>query len=148
MYCKRRVTNQRQRSRRGGFSLVELMTVMVILGLLAGLVTMSVRSYMVRGRQGTAKTQIASLADAMSTFNLEYDRYPTAQEGLPVLTAKSDKFVDGIMPKIPKDPWGNDYEYIPPAGETPFEIISYGADKREGGTGADADISSSELGDG
>jgi general secretion pathway protein G len=132
--------------RRSGFTLVELMVVIVIIGLLAGVTTISVRSYLVRGKQNVAKLEIAKICQALDTFYGHFDRYPTPDEGLAALATKSDAFPDGLLSKLPVDPWGHSYEYLVPGRSGPYEVISYGADHREGGTGGDADIASSALG--
>lgn len=134
-------------SRRGGFTLAELMVVIVIIGLLAGVVTISVRSYLTRSRQNVAKMEIAKICQALDTFYSQYDRYPSNDKGLAALTEKTAAFTDGLLTKLPVDPWGNPYEYQSPGRKGPYEVIAYGADHREGGTGADADISSDNLGD-
>lgn len=137
--------SSQQAGRRRGFSLVELMVVIVIIGLLAGVVTFSVRSYLITSKQNVARMEIGKLAQAVETFYAGFDRYPTNEEGLSVLTQKNDKFADGIISFLPQDPWGKPYEYTCPGREFAFEIVSYGADHREGGTAADKDIRSDEL---
>jgi general secretion pathway protein G len=128
-----------------GFSLVELMVVIVIIGLLSGVATISVRSYLVRGKQTVARMEVAKLAQAIDTFYGHFDRYPTNEEGINVLVEKSDAFPDGLLNKVPVDPWGHAYEYNYPGRNGPYELVSYGADHQEGGTGADADISSADV---
>lgn len=130
-----------------GFTLAELMVVIVIIGLLAGVVTLSVRSYLIRSRQNVAKMEIAKICQALDTFYSQYDRYPTNEKGIAALTEKTAAFTDGLLTKMPVDPWGNPYEYQSPGRKGPYEVISYGADHREGGTGADMDISSDNLSD-
>ena len=132
-------------AKRIGFTLVELMVVIVIIGLLAGAVTFSVRSYLIRSKQNVARMEISKICQALETYYTAYDRYPTSEEGLDVLASPSDEFPDGILTKVPRDPWGNPYEYIYPGRRSAYEVISYGADGREGGDGADRDISSEEL---
>lgn len=131
---------------RTGFSLVELMVVIVIIGLLSGVVTISVRSYLIRSKQNVAKLEISKICSALETFYITFDRYPTSQEGLEILAEKSDEFPDGLLPFIPNDPWRNAYEYVSPGQSMPYEVICYGADNREGGTGADLDMTSGEGG--
>jgi general secretion pathway protein G len=121
------------------------MVVIVIVGLLAGVVTMSVRSYLVRGKQGVAKLEIAKICQAIDTFYSQFDRYPTNDEGLAILAQKTDAFPDGLLNKLPVDPWGHTYEYNQPGRNGPYEVISYGADHREGGTGAEADLSNMDV---
>jgi general secretion pathway protein G len=145
MFCKTR-RGVARKSRRRGFSLPELMVVIVIIGLLAGVATVSVRTYLVRGKQNIAKMEIAKICEAIDAFYAHYDRYPTAEEGIAVLAAKTTAFADGLLNKVPNDPWGNPYEYVIPGSNGPYEVICYGADHRQGGTGGDADISSADLG--
>ncbi len=134
------------RQRRRAFTLVELMVVIVILGLLSGVVTMSVRSYLISSKQNVAKMEISKVCQALESFYIAYDRYPTNQEGLAVLSEPSEKHAEGILSFIPADPWGNPYEYVSPGKTKPYDVTCYGADHREGGTGADKDISSNEIG--
>jgi len=136
----------RTRPLRAGFSLPELMVVIVIIGLLAGVATVSVRSYLVRGKQNIAKMEIAKICEALDAFYSHFDRYPTAEEGIAVLAAKTSDFPDGLLNKVPNDPWGNPYEYVVPGSNGPYEVICYGGDHRQGGSGGDADISSVDLG--
>lgn len=152
MFCKKSAVGdgqyrprQYQRAIRSGFSLVELMVVIVIIGLLAGTVTVGVRSYMIRSKQNIAKTEIAKICQQLESFYLEYDRYPTNDEGLEILAEPSDKFPDPLLERLPDDPWGNAYAYLETGASPPYEVASYGADGREGGEGADRDIVSSEL---
>lgn len=137
---------QRQRlSARSGFSLVELMVVIVIIGLLASVVTFSVRSHLIRSKQNVAKLEISKISQAIETFYASYDRYPTNEEGLLILTTPSDEFPEGLLTFTPSDPWGHAYEYLAPGRSHAYDIICYGADHREGGTSADKDIRSDEL---
>ena len=133
------------RRHRPGFTLVELMVVLVILAMLSGVVTVSIRAYVLRSKQSVAKIEISKMVNAADTFFATLDRYPTNAEGLAVLAAKSDEFPEGLLTFVPNDPWGNAYEYRSPGAEDEYEIISFGADKREGGTGANKDITSMEL---
>lgn len=130
---------------RRAFSLVELMVVIVIIGLLAGTVTLSVRSYLVRGKQNVARSEIAKICQAIDTFYAQYDRFPTSDEGLEILVDESPEFPEGILTNLPLDPWGHAYEYLNPGRETIYEVVSYGADGREGGEKADGDLSSAAL---
>lgn len=130
---------------RSAFSLVELMVVIVIIGMLSGVVTVSVRSYLISSKQNVARLEVSKLSQAVDTFYVTFDRYPTSQEGLAVLASRSDAFPEGLINFVPVDPWGQPYEYVSPGRIRPYEIISYGADRREGGSGADMDIRSDEL---
>ena len=133
-----------RKTRSRGFSLLEIMVVLVIIGLLAGVVVLNVRYFMAQGKQKTARAQIASFRQAVETFYTAFGRYPSNEEGLDVLTRKSDKLPEPLLRQIPLDSWGRPYQYIQPGRQEPYEIISFGADGREGGSGEDADISSWE----
>ncbi len=121
------------------------MVVLVIIGMLAGVVTLSVRSYLVYSKQNVARLEISKMMQALDTFYAKYDRYPTTEEGLEILARPTNDFPDGLISKVPTDPWGHSYEYLSPGTDSPYEIICYGADHREGGSGADRDISSDQI---
>jgi general secretion pathway protein G len=136
-----------RRRRRYGFSLVEIMVVVVIIGLLAGLVTVGVQTYMSKARQNAARSDISRIKDAMGTFYTEYARYPTNEEGLEILTRPNEKFPHPLLERTGamEDPWGNTYVYLNPGRDGKPEVISYGADGSPGGEGENADISSQDL---
>lgn len=121
------------------------MVVVVIIGMLAGVVTISVRSYLIRSKQNVARMEIATICQALDTYYGEYDKYPSNEKGLDALAEKSSAFPDGLLSKVPVDPWRHAYEYHMPGRKGPYEVICYGADNREGGADADADISSDDL---
>jgi len=131
--------------RRRGFSLVELMVVIVIIGLLAGATTLVMRSYLHRAKKTVARKEIATIVEALETFYSVCDRFPTNEEGLALLAGPSEKFPDAILKTEPKDPWGRPYQYNCPGRSAAYDVICYGADGREGGDGIDADISSANL---
>jgi len=137
-----------RRPGRRAFSLVELMIVIVIIGLLAGMVTINVRAYMMRARQNTARAEMATIVQALSTFYTTYGRYPTNEEGLEVLSRPTDKLPEPLLEGRATDPWGTPYQYVSPGTSGPFEVICWGADGREGGDGANADLSSVNLKEG
>ncbi len=119
-----------------GFSLIEVMIVVVIIGLLAGIVTFATREYLERAKRQRARADIAQLVTAVDSFYLDKGRYPDNQEGLKAL-------VPGFIKSLPNDPWGRPYQYVQPGKRGAYEIVSYGADGREGGAGgADADVAS------
>lgn len=120
--------------RRSGFSLVEIMVVVVIIGMLAGAVTLKVTDYMKTARANRARSDIATIVKAVEQFEIQNSRYPDIDEGISSLPIRN---------KL--DPWGHPYEYVRPGKNEPFEVICYGKDGREGGEGADADIYSWQL---
>ncbi len=133
--------------RRPGFSLVELIVVMVIIGMLAGLVAIRTRSYLIASKQNAAKAEIANIVKALETFYADQGRYPTNDEGLAVLVEGTPTFPDGFLDRMPRDPWKHDYEYVSPGRDSPFEVLCLGADGKEGGEGADRDFSNKNLND-
>ena|SRR5688572_8482915 len=120
------------------FSLIEVMIVVVIIGLLAGVVTYATREYLERAKKQRARADVAVLVGAVDAFYLDKGRYPENQEGLKVL-------VPGFIKSLPSDPWGRAYQYVQPGRRAAYEIVSYGADGREGGSGADADVASYDV---
>jgi len=126
---------------RCGFSLIEVMVVLVIIGLLASIIGINVKSHMDSGRLKKARADIAVLTTQVKLFYAHQSRYPTAAEGLQVLVPR-------YIEKLSKDPWHRDYQYECPGRTGGFEIISFGADGREGGEGADKDVSNWTLEDG
>ena len=121
-----------------GFSLIEIMIVVVIIGLLAGIVTYATKEYLDRAKKQRARADISVLAGAVDSFYLDKGRYPDNQEGLKAL-------VPGFIKALPGDPWGRPYQYVQPGRHGTYDIVSYGADGREGGGGADADIASWDV---
>ncbi|MEC8557962.1 MAG: type II secretion system major pseudopilin GspG [Planctomycetota bacterium] len=135
----------KSRRRKRAFSLVELIVVMVIIGLLASLAAIRTRSYLIASKQNAAKSEIATIVEAVETFYADQSRYPTNEEGIEILIEPTASFPDGFLKKVPKDPWKNAYEYLSPGTASPYEVICLGADGREGGEGGDLDISSENL---
>ncbi len=129
------------RKGRRGFSLVEIMIAIVIIGLMATVVTVNVRSYLTRAKQARVKQDIGVIVGALGAFYGVYDRYPTNDEGLAILAKPTEKLVEPPLEVEPMDPWDRPYQYNCPGTDTAFEVISYGADGREGGEGINADIS-------
>jgi len=135
----------RSKRRRAAFTLVELMVVIVLIGLLAGAVTLGVRSYLIAGKQNVARMEIAKICQALDTYYTAFDRYPSNEEGIAALAQPSDKFVEGLLREEPRDPWGRPYQYNQPGRKSAYEVVCFGADGREAGAGADRDITSDEL---
>jgi general secretion pathway protein G len=121
------------------------MVVVVIIGLLSSLVAVQTRSYLIASKRNAARAEISTLVTAMESFYGEWSRYPTNEEGIAILTKGTSSYPDGFIKKLPLDPWGKPYEYNSPGAKSPFEILCLGADGREGGDGANADISSEDL---
>lgn len=142
MSVKRRRNDQR------GFTLVELLVVMVILGLLASLVLPNFFRQGAKARVGVARTQIAQIGTALDAYALDTGRYPTDGEGLEALIeAPGDaKNWDGpyLKKAVPKDPWGNEYMYSTGGATGAYVLSSHGADGKSGGEGDNADISSND----
>ncbi|WP_240905485.1 type II secretion system major pseudopilin GspG [Thiorhodococcus mannitoliphagus] len=132
-----------------GFTLVELLVVLAILGLLAGLVGPQVMKFLGSSKSKTAKLQIDDLSSTLDLYRLELGRYPNDGEGLSALVQDPGNLTGWNGPylkkgQVPKDPWGNDYQYRFPGEHGSFDIWSLGADNREGGDGENADIRSWE----
>ena len=144
----KKIKSEKKRSRlfcQKGFSLMELMIVMVILGLLASLVGPAMFKKHGTAKQKTAKTQIGMLMAAMDAYRLDVGHYPTQTEGLEALVVNpgEDKWDGPYLKKgVPVDPWDNSYEYANPGEHGEIDIVSLGADNREGGEKEDADVGS------
>ncbi len=128
-----------------GFTLIELLVVLVILGLLAGLVGPQVMKYLGGANTKTAKLQIEDFSTALDAFRLDMGRYPTSAEGLAALVVQpsgATRWNGPYLRKnvIPKDPWGNDYQYRSPGQHGAFDLYSLGADNAEGGDGENQDV--------
>jgi general secretion pathway protein G len=126
---------RRQEAREHGFTLVELMVVIVIIGLLATIVVINVLPAQDTARVRKAEADIALLEQGAEMYRLNKLDYPTSGEGLQALVS------EGFVKRLPEDPWGNPYRYAAPGGDgRAFDIFSYGADGQEGGEGDNADI--------
>jgi general secretion pathway protein G len=127
-----------------GITLIELMVVIIILGLLAGLVAPKMFGKIGESKTKTAKAQIELFATALDTFRLDVGRYPTTAEGLQVLREKPsgvENWKGPYLPKeIPVDQWNNPYHYISPGSHGDYDLFSYGADNTEGGEDENQDI--------
>ncbi|MBL8369076.1 MAG: type II secretion system major pseudopilin GspG [Candidatus Accumulibacter sp.] len=139
-------TRQRTFQARGaaGFTLLELLVVVTIIGLLAAYVGPKYFSQLGRSEQGVAKAQVEAFARALDTYRLEVGRYPTTEEGLNALLSKPASAARWNGPylqkAVPDDPWGHPYLYRSPGVSGDFEITSYGKDGQPGGTGDAADV--------
>jgi len=139
-----------QRARRrlaAGFTLIELMVVLVIIGVLAALIVPNVLDRADDARSTAARTDITNIMQALKLYRLDNQRYPTAEQGLQALIARPSA---GPAPsnwrpyleKLPNDPWGRPYQYLNPGVKAEVDVMSFGADGQSGGEGKDADIGS------
>ncbi len=146
---RRRLLFGRGRAGERGFTLVEILVVITIIALIMGLVGPRVLNYLTESKAKAAKIQIESFGSALDLFFLDTGRYPSNSEGLTALVQRpggiaawNGPYLKGGV--VPQDPWGNPYVYRAPGQRAPYDLVSYGADGREGGTGPAADIASYE----
>ncbi|MDR2219331.1 MAG: type II secretion system major pseudopilin GspG [Methylobacillus sp.] len=132
-----------------GFTLIEIMVVIVILGILAVLIVPKVMNRPDEARVIAAKQDIASITQALKLYKLDNLRYPTTEQGLQSLIARpslppepANWKTGGYLEKLPNDPWGNPYQYLSPGLRGDVDVMSLGADGASGGEGVDADIGS------
>jgi general secretion pathway protein G len=132
---------------RAGFTLIEMLVVLVIIGLIMGLVGPRVLNYLTDAREKTARLQIESFSNALDLFYIDAGRYPTSAEGLAALVQRPPGVSSWNGPylrdrSVPADPWGNPYVYRSPGQHGNYDIVSLGADGRDGGEGSNADVTS------
>jgi general secretion pathway protein G len=139
----------RANSRHAGFTLIEIMVVVVIMGVLAALLVPRLMGRTDDARILAAKQDIATLMQALKLYRLDNQRYPTTEQGLQALIARptngpqpANWKTGGYIDRLNKDPWGNPYQYASPGTRSEVDIFSYGADGQPGGSGNDADIGS------
>jgi len=130
-----------------GFTLLEMLVVLGIIAMLAGLVGPQVMNQLGGAKSKTAKVQIEDLSAALDMYRLDVGKYPTSDQGLQALIEKPDDAKRWNGPylrknKIPQDPWGTDYNFVSPGEKGKFDLYSYGADAKEGGEGEDQDLAS------
>ncbi|MDE2401229.1 MAG: type II secretion system major pseudopilin GspG [Burkholderiales bacterium] len=130
-----------------GFTLIELMVVLVIIGLLAALIVPNVLERADDARVTAARTDVSNLMQALKLYRLDNQRYPSAEQGLQALVTKPTAApVPGnwkpYLEKLPMDPWGQPYQYVNPGVKGTVDVFSFGADGQSGGEGKDADIGS------
>jgi len=135
-------------ARSQGFTLIEIMVVMVILGLLVAVVAPNIMGRSDQAKVTVAETQLSNIANALDLYRLDNSHYPSTQQGLEALVRKPSGTpeprnwnADGYLKSVPDDPWGNAYQYVSPGVEGPYDLYSYGSDGQEGGDGDAADIS-------
>ena len=130
-----------------GFTLIELMVVLVIIGVLAALIVPNVLDRADDARVTAGRTDITNISQALKLYRLDNQRYPTAEQGLQALVVKPTAGpVPGnwkpYLEKLPNDPWGRPYQYLNPGIKGEIDVMSFGADGQSGGEGKDADIGS------
>jgi general secretion pathway protein G len=140
----------RRNGRQDGFTLIEILVVITIIGLIMGLVGPRVLNYLSQSKVKAATIQIQSFSSSLDLFYLDLGRYPTTSEGLTALVTRPGGASAWNGPylknnSVPNDPWGHPYKYRAPGEHTSYDVISLGSDGQEGGTGTAADIKSSEL---
>lgn len=143
------VTKAPEEDKDSGFSLLELMVVVVILSILALVIVPRVIDRPDQARAARARSDIAAVSSAVALYRLDNFRYPTTAQGLQALVTRptndpvpSNWSSGGYMDRLPVDPWGQPYQYLSPGVHGDFDVFTYGADGVSGGTGADADVGS------
>ena len=138
-----------RRAAKRGFTLIEILVVIVILGVLAALIVPNVISRPDEARATVARSDIAAIMSALKLYRLDNQRYPSAEQGLAALVARPEQppipsnwKPGGYLEKLAKDPWGHPYVYLNPGIKGEIDVYSTGADGAPGGTGQDADIGS------
>lgn len=145
-------SEQRAREGEKGFTLIELMVVLIILGLLATVVIPKLTGQGEEAKVKVARTQIKLLSDALAQFEVDNGFFPTTEQGLSALVTQptagreAKKYrKGGYIDHVPKDPWENEYRYLSPGTHGPFDLISLGADGMPGGEDKSADINNWET---
>ena len=130
-----------------GFTLIEIMVVIAIIGILATLIVPKIMGRPDEARATAAKHDVGTLVQAFKLYRLDIGRYPTTEQGIRALVEKPTSEpvpqnwkAGGYLDSIPKDPWGNPYQYANPGTHGEIDVFSYGSDGKPGGTGNDADI--------
>ena len=138
--------------RHRGFTLIEIMVVIVILGILAALVVPRVLDRPDEARVVAARNDVAAIAQALKLYRLDNQRYPTTEQGLAALVSRPTVAPlppnwkpNGYLERLPKDPWGHPYQYLNPGLRGEIDVFSFGADGQPGGTGIDAEVGSWDL---
>jgi general secretion pathway protein G len=135
----------RFRKRSSGFTLIEIMVVVVILGILAAIIVPKLTSQPDTARAVKAQQDIRAIEGALQMYKLDNFYYPSTQQGIEALVTKPSgdpeaKNWRGYLPRTPKDPWGNPYQYLQPGNKGDYDLYTLGADGKPGGEGPDADL--------
>ena len=130
-----------------GMTLIEILVVLVLIGIVMGIVGGNYIGQGEKAKARAARIEIEQIGQTLDLFKLEVGRYPTSQEGLQALVTAPAGMTNWNGPywkksSVPKDPWGNEYQYASPGSHGPYDIISYGADGKEGGEGGNKDVTS------
>ncbi|HQQ63366.1 MAG TPA: type II secretion system major pseudopilin GspG [Pseudomonadales bacterium] len=148
---EKKIVNVARRTQQG-FTLIEVMVVIVILGILSALIVPNIIHKAGDARVAAAKSDISAIGQALDMYKLDNSSYPTSDQGLQALVKKPSGSPEprnwnpaGYLKKLPQDPWHREYIYISPAEGAAYEIRTLGADGREGGESEDQDISSLNL---
>lgn len=141
---------RRRRDGEAGFTLVEILVVITIIGLIMAIVGPRVLNYLGESKVKAARIQIESFGSALDLYYLDMGRYPSSNDGLAALVQRpgnaeewNGPYLKGAV--VPNDPWGHAYVYRSPVEHAPYEIVSYGSDGQEGGSGTATDISSLQF---
>ena len=136
-----------KRCKRSMFTLVEILVVLAIIGLAAGLVLPNVIGHLQGANRKAAKAQIKIIDDSVITYYLDMKAYPSSLDDLVKNPGSSAKWGGPYMKNgvVPKDPWGNEYQYLSPGTQGPYDLYSYGADGKQGGSELNADIGNWDL---
>jgi len=144
--------NNKQKIKQSGFTLIEIMVVVVIIGLLAAVVGPKVFQNVDKANIAKVKTDIRAIESALNLYRLDNFNYPSTDQGLDALVSQPGGAPEarnwqegGYIQRVPEDPWGNPYQYLSPGEQGEIDIYTFGKNGTSGGTGSDADLSNWDL---